>query len=382
MRNLTDTIARLSAMRAFQPGALASDAAQDRLTDFDGFGDNPGALRARCYVPAGLASGAPLVVVLHGCTQTAAGYDHGAGWSRLADRHGFALLFPEQQRANNPNLCFNWFVPEDSMRDQGEPLSIRNMAVHMIAEHRLDPARVFVTGLSAGGAMTGVMLVTYPDLFTGGAVIAGLPFGSATSVPEAFDRMRGHGVPARAELARRARAAAGHQGDWPTLSVWQGTADHTVAQSNADAISGQWRDLHGLPDRPTRTDIVDGHTHRLWQDGAGRAVLEEYRIAGMGHGTPIDPGAGADHGASGAYMLDAGIASSHLILRFWGLETDAAEIVADSSTAGSAAAATPEAIGMPHIGRILPGEMPAFPMPGGAVGSVIEKAMRSAGLMK
>ena len=91
------------------------------------FGSNPGKLRMFTYRPKVLADPAALVVVLHGCTQTAAGYNEGAGWSTLADRYGFALLLPEQQRANNPNGCFNWFLPEHSRRDQGEALSIRQM---------------------------------------------------------------------------------------------------------------------------------------------------------------------------------------------------------------------------------------------------------------
>jgi phosphoribosyl-ATP pyrophosphohydrolase len=104
---------------------MPSNAAADRLSDLTQFGLNPGNLRARVYIPTGLPAGAPLVVVLHGCTQTAAGYDHGSGWSSVADRYGFAVLYPEQQRANNPNLCFNWFRPGDCRRDAGEPLSIR-----------------------------------------------------------------------------------------------------------------------------------------------------------------------------------------------------------------------------------------------------------------
>ena len=127
--------------------------------------------------------------MLHGCTQTAAGYDIGAGWSTLADRYGFALLFPEQRQANNQKLCFNWFEAGDIARDRGEPLSIRQMIERMVRDHGIDEQRIFVTGLSAGGAMTGVMLATYPEVFAGGAVIAGLPYGSATSVKDAFEAM-------------------------------------------------------------------------------------------------------------------------------------------------------------------------------------------------
>jgi poly(3-hydroxybutyrate) depolymerase len=97
---------------------------EDRLSEFQGSFRNPGKLRALCYVPEGLKPGAALVVVLHGCTQNAAGYDQGSGWSRLADRHGFAVLFPEQTRGNNANLCFNWYEPGHSRRGRGEAASI------------------------------------------------------------------------------------------------------------------------------------------------------------------------------------------------------------------------------------------------------------------
>ena len=107
---------------------------------------------------------------------------------------GFALLFPEQQRSNDPNLCFNWFMPGDSRRDLGEPLSIRQMIDTLARSQRSDPRRIFVTGLSAGGAMAAIMLATYPELFAGGAIIAGLPYGCAKTVPNAFDRMKGSGL--------------------------------------------------------------------------------------------------------------------------------------------------------------------------------------------
>ena len=170
----------LPRLRKGRSGFAPRAATRARLSELDGVRDNPGNLRARCYVPDGLAPGAPLVVVLHGCTQDAAVYDHGAGWSTLADRHGFALLFPEQQRANNPMLCFNWFAPEDTGRGRGEAASIAAMVEAMKKAHGVDPQRIFVTGLSAGGAMAAAMLATYPDLFAAGAILAGVAYGCAS----------------------------------------------------------------------------------------------------------------------------------------------------------------------------------------------------------
>jgi poly(hydroxyalkanoate) depolymerase family esterase len=255
VRSLSDTIGRLAAFRAL-PGIKTSNSGADCLHELLDFGSNPGALRGKAYIPADLPPNAPLVVVLHGCTQTAAGYNHGSGWSHLADRHKLALLYPEQQRSNNANLCFNWFVPDDMRRDAGEALSISQMVEALVLRHRIDRRRIFVTGLSAGGAMTSVMLATYPDVFAGGAIIAGLPFACASSVPEAFDRMRGHGFPTQGKLHSLIRSASMHDGPWPTISIWHGMADRTVDPSNMTEISSQWRSVHQLGDAPTRSDVI------------------------------------------------------------------------------------------------------------------------------
>lgn len=386
MRSLSDTLARLRAMRT-RPEAPAQPVI-DRLSDLDGFGSNPGALRARIYVPERLAPDAALVVVLHGCTQSAAAYDHGAGWSRLADRDGFALVFPEQQRANNANLCFNWFQVADAGRDRGEALSIRQMIEAMIANHAVDRRRVFVTGLSAGGAMAATMLATYPETFSGGAIIAGLAHGSARTVPEAFDRMRGHGGPTEDALQAALRDASAHAGTWPTLSIWHGNADTTVVPSNARAIVAQWRGVHGLQPTPTRTETVAGHRREVWCDRGGREVIELFTIAGMGHGTPLDTRGDGAIGAPGPYMLDAGISSTIHVPRFWGLA--AGEARAREPDAEAASATPPR----PLDGEIiLPGDAPRQrdesrgPRRGPAsattgVGKVIEDALRAAGLMR
>src|SRR5258707_261427 len=128
------------------------------------------------YLPDSLSPRPALVVVLHGSMQSAANYDHGAGWSTLADRYGFALLMPEQSRKNNLTRSFNWFQRNDTQRGEGEAHSIVQMVEQMVRDHDIDRRRIFVTGLSAGGAMTLAMLATYPDVFAAGAVIAGLPY--------------------------------------------------------------------------------------------------------------------------------------------------------------------------------------------------------------
>ena len=366
MRRLGNTVSRLTAMRRAGLAAMAND--DGRLATMTGFGANPGALDARIYVPDNLPAGAALVVVLHGCTQNAAVYDQGSGWSKLADRHGFALLFPEQTRANNHNLCFNWYAPGDARRGDGEAKSIAQMIEHMAAEHRLDQSRIFITGLSAGGAMTAVMLAAYPELFAGGAIIAGLPFASANTLPQALERMRGTGGPSRRELAARAKAAAPQRGPVPTLSVWHGTRDSIVDSANAVAIVEQWRDLHGLANATGMVDRVDGHRREVWHDNDGRAMIEKYDIEGMGHGTPLDTRGSEACGSVGPHMLQANICSTRRIADFWGLTGT----VAARKKQPLAVAAKPRAATQVPLAQHRPS----------GVGAVIEDALRAAGLMR
>ncbi|MER9687270.1 MULTISPECIES: PHB depolymerase family esterase [unclassified Mesorhizobium] len=382
MRDISDTIARLSAMRRRPAGAGQSK--DDHLSEMTGFGSNPGALRARLYLPENLPKQAALVVVLHGCTQTAAGYDHGSGWTELAADQGFAVLFPEQQRANNANLCFNWFVPGDISRDSGEALSIRQMIEAAVVTHGLDRKRIFVTGLSAGGAMAAVMLATYPDVFAGGAIIAGLAYGSASTIPEAFDRMRGHGGPSRSDLQRLLREASPHKGPWPRISVWQGSADTTVVPSNADAVLAQWQGVHGLAQAPTRTEKVDGQSRKVWCDGKGRDVVEAYSIAGMGHGTPLQASGANALGKAGPFMLDVGISSTRHIARFWGLTKPDVRRAAKAEAASGTALQPFSPKEKPRAVRVDPAPEPVNPPggPAGGITKVIEDALRAAGLMR
>jgi len=289
------------------------------LVEATGFGTNPGDLRMFSYSPDNLPAAPALVVVLHGCGQTAAGYDLGAGWSLLAKHYGFALVMPQQQASNNAQGCFNWFNPQDSKRGRGEAASIRQMIARMVGDHKIDPHRIFVTGLSAGGAMTSVMLAAYPDVFAAGAIIAGLPYGVANNVREALSRMFQSPRRSAKELGDLVRSASKHRGAWPKISVWHGSADRTVNPANADEIVKQWLDVHRLPVAPMYEGTVDGYPRQVWWNSDGETIVESYTITDMAHGTPIGMAENDQrYGVEGAFLIEAGISSYH-IAKFFGL---------------------------------------------------------------
>jgi poly(hydroxyalkanoate) depolymerase family esterase len=395
-RHLHSFLSRTDQWKALMKAApimgapFGSPAPSDHLTETLQFGSNPGALRMFSYIPPGLPDGCPLVVVLHGCTQSAAGYDLGAGWSTLAERFGFALLLPEQQRSNNPNGCFNWFQGGDIKRGHGEAASIRQMVMTMVSNRSVDPARVFVTGLSAGGAMTSVMLATYPDVFAGGAIIAGLPYGAATNVQQAFETM--HQCPPRAARAwgDLVRKASRRKGPWPRVSVWHGGADGTVIPSNAAEIIKQWTDVHGLPVQPSFEAKVDGYPRQVWVNGVGDEMIESYTIPGMAHGTPLATG-GADNqcGAAGPFLLEVGISSSYHIARFFGLASAGQFAEHSRRPVPTAVLHMPDesdratASAQPLDGEVLdPNFWARSTRPPVDIGAVIGKALRTAGLLK
>jgi poly(hydroxyalkanoate) depolymerase family esterase len=308
-----------------KPAAKPQKMPAGRLEEVTGFGSNPGRLHMLRYVPPQLPRKSPLVVVLHGCRQNARDYDHGSGWSTLARERGFAVLYAEQTRSNNPNTCFNWFRPSNVTRDRGEVMSIRQMIERMVTAHGIDRKRIYITGLSAGGAMTAAMLAAYPELFAGGGIIAGLPYGAARDVHRALAAMKK--APERSpeewgDLVRAASPVAGREARLPTVSIWHGTRDHTVSLSNAEALLRQWLDVHGLDPAGTRETNVDGHVRRTWNDKAGRAAVEFYLIEGMGHGTPLKPRPASRSRADtpGPFMLDAGISSTTRLADAWGLK--------------------------------------------------------------
>ena len=375
--------------RSLTPGAGSP------LTEVTGFGANPGDLRMFSFVPEDLQQPPALVLVLHGCGQTAAGYDVGAGWSALAEHYGFALLMPEQQRSNNGQGCFNWFNPEDIARDRGEACSIRQMIARMVSDHGIDSHRIFVTGLSAGGAMTSVMLATYPEVFAAGAVIAGLPYGVATNLREALNGMLQSSARPAGELGDLVRSASEHKGAWPKLSVWHGSADRTVNPANANEIVKQWLDLHDLPATPMSNGIVDGYPRQVWWNADGETIVESYTITDMAHGTPLGVAENDErYGSEGAFLIETGISSSHHIASFFGL-TERISRPRAAETPKPAAKPIPQsAPAAPRTADIATVLQPLAKLHRAAetppqpprraidVGAVITRALTAAGLMK
>jgi len=299
------------------------------------FAPDPGNLRMFVHLPRGLKAGAPLVVVLHGCGQSASAYGVEAGWWQLAEETGFALLAPEQKVVNNPNTCFDWFNPEDITRGEGEAASIAAMILTLIETYHLDKSRVFITGLSAGGAMTAVMLATYPELFAGGGIVAGLPFGAAQNVRDALEAMRSAPLRAPREWGDAVRAASPWVGPWPKISIWHGALDTTVNINNAQASAAQWADLHGLALTDAHQEIVPGAVRLNWGD-----QMELYTLPILGHGTPIDS---SDVGRAAPFVLEAGISSARRMARFWGL----------APVAARQAAPAPQVSALPKIEAVL-----------------------------
>ena len=309
-----------------------AEASEAGLIEVVDFGSNPGALRMLVHLPENLPSRAPLVVVLHGCTQRAAVFDRNSGWSDVASQFGFALLLPEQRLANNSKGCFNWFAADDTRRGTGEVLSIRQMIDWMLANHDLDPKRVYVTGLSAGGAMAGAMLACYPEIFAAGAIIGGLPYGTAANARHARPAMDGKRNTPAGGWGDVVRAASPHRGPWPRVSIWQGDADTSVHRVNAERLVEQWTDLHGLAGVPALEERNGGHLRRVWYGADGTALVESNTVAGMTHGAPIRAGTGPGRcGVAGPATFDIGISSTHHILEFCGLASRENETAAHVS---------------------------------------------------
>ncbi|HEY5835235.1 alpha/beta hydrolase family esterase [Streptomyces sp.] len=306
-------------------GVFATPASAAGLTQVTSFGANPGNLAMYEYAPAGLPANAPLVVALHGCTQSANDYFTHSGWQKYADLWKFALVFPQTSSANNPLSCFSWFDAAKDTRGKGEAASVVSMVNTAVAQYGSDRGRVYVTGLSAGGGMTADLLADYPDVFAAGSINSGLPAQCAVTQSEASRCQNSSlGLTPQQWGDKVRNSFPGYTGPWPRVAIWQGTSDFTVYPVNATELRDQWTNVWGISQTPSSTQSLPANTTlSIYNDSTGKPAVEVFSISGMGHGLAVDPGTATSQcGATGPYYLDT-ICSTYYTARFWGLDAGA-----------------------------------------------------------
>lgn len=291
------------------------------------FGTNLGKLKMFAYVPNNLDDNAPLVVAMHGCTQSAADYAEVSGWNQLADRYGFAVVYPEQTVDNNRLSCFNWFNSWDIKAGKGEVSSIKNMIDFMKNLYSLNDQKIYVTGFSAGGAMTAVLSAVYPEMISGAAIIAGVPYRAARNIVEAENTLNDGAEKTPEEWSKLVKKARpNYKGAYPKIMVMQGAVDNIVNPKNLNELVKQWTAVHGLTEKPSKTLMVHGHSRNIYENKKGKRLIESYLLKDFGHSLPVDPGKAEYQGGvekpdsiMGSPAKDANLFSSYVIARFWGL---------------------------------------------------------------
>lgn len=279
-------------------------------------------LRLHAYLPSDLPENSPLVVALHGCDQTAENYVS-AGWNTFAELWDFAVIYPEK---GDGSKCFSWSEASQSSRDKGEAKIIASMVDDFASQHQIDRNRIFITGLSAGGGMTSAMLANYPDVFSAGAVMAGVPFRCSSSLTGALSCMfygRNYSAEKWGDFVRD---AAPQPDRYPRVSVWHGTADAVVSAVNAGAQVAQWTNVHGMSSTATLVEETGNSRHSQYLAANGAVVVEEWLVDGMAHGTAVDPDSGC--GRSSDYVLDVGLCSTYHAATFFGLNPEEPQVAA------------------------------------------------------
>lgn len=296
-----------------------------RTIELANFGSNPGKLKMFVFTPVKpIPANSPLIVVLHGCGQYAGSFASSAGWIDLANHFSLPLLLPEQVTTNNPGRCFNWYRPSDTQRGCGEAMSVRQMLRTAMQRFASDRRRIFVVGLSAGAALTAELMASYPAVFNAGAVVAGMPVGSASNATAALLRMkRANSFTTRSSLLEAITSKQSTRKflrkTWPRISIWHGGQDRTIDPGNGTALASQWCALHDLAEVPNSDEIAESGIRRRTWGKANRPSVELWTLPQMGHGFPID--AATPGGGRAAFgVVDARISAAWHIAQFWGLK--------------------------------------------------------------
>lgn len=275
------------------------------------FATGSGQRNYKIYVPRPSRGGQrPLVMMLHGCTQDADDFAIGTRMNRLADELDVLVAYPEQSTAANKLKCWSWFNLKDQKRDTGEPAIIAGITRSIVAKHDIDPRRIYVAGLSAGGAMAAVMAMTYPDIFSAVGVHSGLPFGAASDIPSAFAAMR-NGQSAAVFVNSHSESFKLPEGR-PRCIIFHGEADMTVHPANGDRLFAEAcrrQDIaieeDGDPDARDRP-----FTRRIARTQDGRIIAEHWTIPDGGHAW-----SGGD--PRGSYASEHGPEASREMMRFF-----------------------------------------------------------------
>jgi poly(hydroxyalkanoate) depolymerase family esterase len=269
----------------------------------DTFANEAGSRPYKLYVPSGYQAGqtVPLVVMLHGCTQSPDDFAVGTRMNEVAEERNFLVVYPGQTGSANMQKCWNWFNEGDQKRGEGEPSLIAGITRKVIAEYAVDPARVFVAGLSAGGAAATIMGKTYPDLYAAIGVHSGLACGAARDMPSAFNAMR----------QGAAGSASGAKQTVPTI-VFHGDRDTTVNPRNGDAVVEQSVGSALLATRAEDGQVPGGHsyTRTIRAEAAGRTLVEQWVIHGASH-------AWAGGSPTGSYTDPRGPDATREMVRFF-----------------------------------------------------------------
>lgn len=292
-------------LRAARPGARDLRPATDDGLEARVHREAYGSRTYRLFVPNQGRPPAGLVLLLHGCTQTAADFAAGTRMHALARNANVAVAYPEQPRSANPSQCWNWFEPGHQGRDGGEPGLLAGLARTVAAELEVPPSRIFAAGLSAGAAMTAILAETYPDVFAAVGLHSGLPFGVARDVTSALAAMRGPVPPGGATARAEGRIV-------PAI-VFQGDADRTVHPANARAIVDRIKArAPGLVTTVERGTAPNGHayTREIGRTGAGDVLVEHWTLTGAGH-------AWSGGSAAGTHTDPSGPNASAEMLRFF-----------------------------------------------------------------
>jgi len=288
------------------------------FTELKNFGTNPGDLEASYYIPKmnDTNSFSPaLVVLLHGCAQQAEALAQQSGFLGLAKQHNFALLLPQQGLSNNIKHCFNWYSSEDYSKDQGETLSIKNMITTL--KQKLASENVYIIGLSAGGAMASSLLVNYPELFTAGAVIAGIPFPCADGLITGISCMKNGPSQTADEFVTLIQKINPKQTVWPKLSVWTGVNDSIVNPLNSSMLAQQWAKLSGVDIKP-RVNNKSGYSITSWSNTDNDLQVELVEVMKRGHGIMVNPKV-KNGGEMSDYLLASPLSTAKHVIEFWQL---------------------------------------------------------------